>query len=65
MRKILKTRKGFTLVEMVLVIAIIVIITAIIIFSVGSYLNASNSAKASVSQHNSEINQVYDECFDD
>ncbi|MBR3341810.1 MAG: prepilin-type N-terminal cleavage/methylation domain-containing protein [Clostridiales bacterium] len=64
MRKIGKTRKGFTLVEMVLVIAIIVIIAATIIFSVGDYLNASNAAKYSIEQHNSEIDQVYDEALD-
>ena len=59
MRKIGKTRKGFTLVEMVLVIAIIVIIAGVFIISVGRYLNATNAAKVSVSEHNSEIVQVY------
>ena len=62
MRKIGKTRKGFTLVEMVLVIAIIVIIAGVFIVSVGRYLNAANKAKASVSEHNSEIEEVYAVC---
>jgi type IV pilus assembly protein PilA len=59
MRRIGKTRKGFTLVEMVLVIAIIVIIAGVFIVSVGRYLNATNKAKVSISAHNSEIEQVY------
>ena len=50
MRKIGKTRKGFTLVEMVLVIAIIVILASILLFSVGKYLSATNAAVESVSQ---------------
>ena len=59
MRRIGKTRKGFSLVEMVLVIAIIVIIAGVFIVSVGKYLNATNKATVSVSMHNSEIEQVY------
>ncbi|MBR3247536.1 MAG: prepilin-type N-terminal cleavage/methylation domain-containing protein [Clostridiales bacterium] len=61
MRRIGKTRKGFTLVEMVLVIAIIVIIAGVFIISVGRYMNATNAAKDSVSEHNSEIEAVYGE----
>ena len=58
MRKIGKTRKGFTLVEMVLVIAIIVIMASVLIIGVGTYLNATNAAVFSVSEHNSQINVV-------
>jgi len=53
MKKIQKSKKGFTLVEMVLVIAIIVILAAILLFGVGKYLNAANRAADSISQHNS------------
>ena len=52
------TRKGFTLVEMVLVIAIIVIMASVLIIGVGTYLNATNAAVFSVSEHNSQINEV-------
>lgn len=58
MKKIGKTRKGFTLVEMVLVIAIIVIIATVFIVGVTAYLNASNAAVFSVSEHNSQIDEV-------
>ena len=59
MKRIGKSRKGFTLVEMVLVIAIIVILAVVIIFSVGKYLNASNAAVNSISEHNAEIEVAY------
>jgi len=58
MKKIQKSKKGFTLVEMVLVIAIIVILAAVLLFGVTQYLNAANKAKASISEHNSNIETV-------
>ncbi|MBR5424916.1 MAG: type II secretion system GspH family protein [Clostridiales bacterium] len=58
MLKIRKTKKGFTLVEMVLVIAIIVILSMVIFFSVASYLGKAQSATSSVKEHNDQIETV-------
>lgn len=58
MKKISKNKKGFTLVEMVIVIAIILILASVIIFSVSRFINAATSAKDSVSKHNAEISGV-------
>ena len=58
MKKIQKNRKGFTLVEMVLVIAIIVILAAVVFFSVANYLNSAKSATSSIKEHNSAISTV-------
>jgi len=56
MKKIQKSKKGFTLIEMVLVIAIIVILAAVLLIGIGGYLNRANNAKDSVSVHNSAVN---------
>ena len=61
MRKISKSRKGFTLVEMVLVIAIIVILAAVLLLGIGTYLNAANVAASSVTAHNDSVNYVTNE----
>ena len=60
MKKIQKSKKGFTLVEMVLVIAIIVILAAVLIVGVTQYLNAANAAKQSLSEHSSAVDAVVD-----
>lgn len=61
MKKIVKSRKGFTLVEMVLVIAIIVILAAVLVLGIGSYLNKAKAAASSVTVHNSSISVVSSE----
>ena len=61
MKKIDKSRKGFTLVEMVLVIAIIVILAAVLLLGIGTYLNAANAAASSVTAHNDSVNYVTNE----
>ncbi len=61
MKKLFKTRKGFTLVEMVLVIAIIVILAAVMVLGIGSYLNKAKAAASSVTVHNSSISVVNSE----
>jgi type IV pilus assembly protein PilA len=58
MKKIQKSKKGFTLVEMVLVIAIIVILAAVLVLGIGTYLNKAKAAASSVSKHNSDVNEV-------
>lgn len=61
MKKIQKSKKGFTLVEMVLVIAIIVILAAVLIIGITKYLNGANAAKKSISQHQSAVDKVVDD----
>ena len=58
MKKIQKNRKGFTLVEMVLVIAIIVILAAVVFFSVADYLKKARAATSKIAEHNSAIEEV-------
>ena len=60
MKKIQKSKKGFTLVEMVLVIAIIVILAAVLVLGIGTYLNKAKSATSSVASHNDAISDVVD-----
>jgi len=55
MKKIQKNKKGFTLIEMVLVIAIIVILAAVMVISVSGYLSKAKSAKAAVQSHNADV----------
>lgn len=64
MRRLNKSRKGFTLVEMVLVIAIIVILAAVLLLGIGTYLNAANAAAESVTSHNDSVNYVTNEILD-
>ncbi len=54
MKKIQKSKKGFTLVEMV----IIVILAAVLLLGIGTYLNAANKAASSITQHNDSTNAV-------
>ena len=61
MKKIQKSKKGFTLVEMVLVIAIIVILAAVLVLGVGAYLNKAKAAASSVAAHNSSVEIVNSE----
>lgn len=60
MKKILKNKKGFTLVEMVIVIAIILILAAVVFFGVQRFLNAANSTADTLSARNKEVTSVLD-----
>lgn len=64
MKKVVKTRKGFTLVEMVLVIAIIVILASVLVLGIGTYLNKAKAAASSVTTHNSSISILSSEIED-
>ncbi|MBP5187027.1 MAG: prepilin-type N-terminal cleavage/methylation domain-containing protein [Clostridiales bacterium] len=48
MSRIYKTKRGFTLVEMVIVIAIIVILASVVTFSIARYINKGNSGSESL-----------------
>ncbi len=48
-------KKGFTLVEMMLVIAIIVVLAAGFVVGISAYMNKANGAKNTVSSHNDKF----------
>ena len=50
MNKIYKTKRGFTLVEMVLVIAIIVLLAAVVGISISGIISQGKSGSASIRQ---------------
>lgn len=54
-------KKGFTLLEMVLVIAIIMIISIIVYFNAAAYLSRASSATASMESHIRTISEVTSE----
>ena len=58
MKKINKTKKGFTLVEMVLVIAILVILAMVLILNISNFLDRAKGAASSVSLHNWSISSI-------
>jgi prepilin-type N-terminal cleavage/methylation domain-containing protein len=55
MKKFQKQKKGFTLVEMVLVIGIILILAAVLFISVSGYIRTANTVQASFSSNNSSF----------
>ena len=55
MQRIYKTKRGFTLVEMLLVIAIIVILASVVAINVGSYITRSQRAKNEKSEEVSTL----------
>lgn len=58
MKKISKSKKGFTLVEMVLVIAIIVILAAVMLIGISSYISKARTGASAVAAHNESTEQV-------
>lgn len=55
MKRIQKQKAGFTLVEMVLVIAIILILAAVLFISVSGYLRTANNVQSSFSNSNASF----------
>lgn len=61
MKKISKSKKGFTLVEMVLVIAIICILAAVLFLSVTDYINRANKATSVINENREEVSAAVSE----
>ncbi len=58
MKRICKSKKGFTLVEMVLVIAIIAILTVGIVAGIAYYIKYAETARDKVMSHNDATSKV-------
>ena len=61
MKKISKSKKGFTLVEMVLVIAIICILAAVLVLSVTEYINRADKATSVINENREEVSAAVSE----
>lgn len=64
MVRLSKTRKGFTLVEMVLVIAIIMILAIVVWSSVASYLEKAHQASSTIVEYHVAVNDAMAEIPD-
>ena len=58
MKKISKSKKGFTLVEMVLVIAIIAILAVAMIAGIATYIKYARTASSRMASHKSATESV-------
>ncbi|MBO7449234.1 MAG: type II secretion system protein [Clostridiales bacterium] len=58
MKQIQKTKRGFTLVEMVLVIAIIVILATVMLAGVAKYLKYAKTAAEDLDDHIQSTNSI-------
>ena len=61
MKKIRKSKKGFTLIEMILVTAILVILAAVLILNIAGYIERAHNAASSIAEHNSSVDMITDE----
>jgi len=61
MKKISKSKKGFTLVEMVLVIAIICILAAVLVLSVTDYISRAKKATSVINENRDEVKSAISE----
>lgn len=53
-----KNKRGFTLIEMVIVIAICIILAIVVYFTVASYLNQAKSATEKMSEYYETVNSI-------
>ncbi len=58
MIKLRKSMRGFTLIEMVIVIALIVILALVIFYSVSDYMIAAKSATEKMESHVADVESV-------
>ena len=63
MKKVNKTqssKKGFTMVEVILIIAIIVILASVLIFNINDIINAANNADDAVADASDKLGERID-----
>ena len=58
MKKISKNKAGFTLIEMMLVIAIIVILSGVLLVGISKYITDAKSQSAKVDTHNNAASKA-------
>lgn len=56
------SKRGFTLVEMVLVLAIIVILSAVLFLGLSDYISRAKTATACMAAYNAEVDKCAAEC---
>lgn len=56
------SKRGFTLVEMVLVLAIIVILSAVFFVGLSDYVSRAKNATACMEVYNAEVDECVTEC---
>jgi type IV pilus assembly protein PilA len=61
MKKLEKSKMGFTLIEMILVTAILVIFAAVLILNIAGYEERAHNAASSIADHNSSVEVVTDQ----
>ncbi len=59
MKKIQKNKKGFTLIEMIIVIAIIVILASVLFFAIQKYLDKANDTATGLSSKNQQRDSIF------
>lgn len=58
MKEVSKTKKGFTLIEMVLVMAIIAIIALVVFRNVTEYIDKAHEAKTNMVNYSVEVQNI-------